>query len=460
MLLLLKECPSLVSCNKELYQFNGRCFDLLTDEFLMQVYQNFIRNHGIMRAWTRRRDVMDSFRVLKEIPVIDSFNDYPNMMCIENGILDLYSRTVIPHTHSMHFDSYIKVTYDPNNQSSSCPAFMHYLNDTFNGDEETINNIIRLGGYLLDTSCKAGKMFLFDGPGGSGKSTLIDTFSMFFNKTHDNTNQVTAMSLEELASGSFDKEDLINSRVNFAAETKKGYLDAEELKKIVTGDLIKVSRKLKRAITFVPKTKIVGACNGLPKFTDTSDGIFRRLILFSFTNQYRTQEEINLYKLNTDLGYKLVDFNLMDKIRSEKDSIFNLFLNGLMELKASNYQFILTNKFVNAIQDFRKDSDTVREFLEDNYVVDRDVEISSTDVYNHFRAWYRTNVADSSYLKLRSAEIGKRIKEVFNLSSCGRKCYFNAATSEWEKPYVYNLSRIIHKKEEPVPPPLENHQYD
>jgi len=736
-LLLLKECPSLVRCNKELFQFNGRCYDLLQEDALLQVYQTFIRKYGIVKAWSRRHDVVASFRVLPDIPTISSFNDYPSLMCIENGVLDIYTRTLSPHSHTLYFDSFINVSYDPSATSNDCPAFLAYLNDTFNGDQETIDNIIRLGGYLLDPSCDAGKMFIFDGPGGcldketfipytvysnqkpinhkggsiemlyerfhnkptkrgkggyhlrsteglsfkvssinennsifknevvdvvksgqkecfklttslnktivasadhkfftgsdyiplselrvgdtvfvhnnthyknkekgskkrvqqryvewfvkyhpsehkksvngcqyfrlkrcravieasmngmtlveyrkalntqseeelsklvylpkevdvhhinkdskddrlenlvvltgrdhdqlhtqenydkmrfivipdtitsitsvglretydikclypynnflanglvvhnSGKSTLINTFTMFFNKTQDDTNQVTAMSLDELASGSFDKEDLIKSRVNFAAEAKKGYLDAEEIKKIVTGDLIKVSRKFGRAVTFVPKSKIVVACNGLPKFTDTSDGIYRRLVLIRFVNQYRSEREIEMYGLNRDLGYKTKDPKLMENITKEKNAIFALFLEGLIKLKNDSYEFLLTKSLVNAVKEFRKDSDTVREFLEDNYEYDPEGEISGNEIYKHFRDWYRINVADSAHLKLRSAEMGKRIKETFGISPAGRKIIFNHETCEYEKPYVYNLSRIVIYKPDPSLP--------
>jgi putative DNA primase/helicase len=451
-LCLLKECPPIVSCNKELFQFNGKCYELISDEFLLQLYNNFIRDFGIVKAWPRRNDVIASFRVLREIPHITAFNDYKSLMCIENGILDTSTRTLAPHSPHLYFDSCINVSYDTENKES-CPVFMNYLDDVFNGDEDTINNIIRIGGYLLDTSCKAGKMFLFNGGGGSGKSTLINVFSMFFHRSSDNSNQVTAMSLEELASGSFDKEDLINSRVNLAAETKKGYVDAEEIKKIVTGDLIKVSRKYGRAITFVPKTKLVVACNGLPKFTDTSDGIFRRLVLVDFPNQYRSDEEIEMYGLNRDLGYKTVDFNLEEKLRKEKNAIFNVFLDGLSALKADHYQFIITKKFINMIKEFRKDSDTSREFFEEMYQYDPDAEICLNDIYIHFKKWYSSNVADGSF-KFRSAEIAKRIKEIYGITFHRRDVVKNSE-GEYEKPYMYHLKRIIHKKDDGFQEALE-----
>ena len=62
-------------------------------------------------------------------------------------------------------------------------------------------------------------MFIFTGGGGSGKSTLIDTYSLFFDEK-----QITALDMEDLARKGFDKESLLTSRVNFCAEAKKGFL--------------------------------------------------------------------------------------------------------------------------------------------------------------------------------------------------------------------------------------------
>jgi len=255
--------------------------------------------------------------------------------------------------------------------------------------------------------------------------------------------QITSISLGDLASDKFKKSDLITSRVNLSAEEKKGYLDAEEIKKIISGDLINVRGLYKNTITFRPKTKIIAASNGAPTFTDKSDGMMRRFVIIKFENQYKDPSEIEKIKYAKEKNIYPWDLDLRDKIKKEKSAIFNLFLDGLMKLKKRKYQFILGAKFDEAINEFKKDSDTAREFLEDNYEIDLEGEMSLQDVYNHYREWYQVNVQDNRAMKFRANEMGRRIREIFGMKAKGQSKMFNPYSQQYEKLTVYGLKRII-----------------
>jgi putative DNA primase/helicase len=363
-------------------------------------------------------------------------NDYPNLMCLNNGILDLNTKVLHPHSSDYFFDSVINIDYEPDN--NECPTFVKFLKEVFNDDKDDVENAIRLGGYLLDTSCKAEKMFIFLGDGGSGKSTLINVYSMFFDPS-----QLTGLSLDVLSNEiSFQREKLIKSRFNQCAEAKKGYLASEEIKKIVTGDLMEVDRKFKTCATFRPRTKIIVAANGEFKFEDTSEGISRRLLFFYFKNKYRSQKELDYIPNYQKKGFKVKDPELAAKFKAEKNAIFNLFINGLDLLRKDHYDFLFSDKSVQALNEYRRDSDTIREFLEDNYEVDEDNKFIGLSVLDHYRQWYRQNVQDTSSMKLRMSEMAKRIKEVFNIQTNGRVCVKNENTNEYERPPTYPLRKV------------------
>jgi len=432
---LLEENENIIRCDKNIYIYNGKCYDLAGPDDVEKMFHRFIMKYGITSAWSKRRDVVESVLAYDRLKKVDKMNDYADLICLNNGIFNFKTKELIPHSQDCYFDSHINIDYDPT--QTSCPNFVKYLNHTFREQQDTIQNLILLGGYLIDPECKANKMFMMDGAGAAGKSTLIDTYSMFF---HDS--QITALSLDELASGSFDKEGLITSRVNFAAEQKRGYIDAEEIKKIVSGDLIKVSRKFKLAATFRPKTKIIVACNGLPKFTDTSEGIFRRLIIIKFKNQYRSEKEIARMTNTEERHIYPKDPLLFGKIKEEKSAIFNLFIEGLIQLRESNYEFLDTDDAYESITEFKRDSDTVREFLEENYEVDLEAQTPIQEVYEYYRSWYRNNVQDTGFLKFRVNEMGRRLKEVFSVDSNGRADFKNNETGGYEKLTVYPIKRI------------------
>lgn len=429
---LLDDNSSLVKCNDGLYEFNGKCYDLIDNTRIDEMYYTFCTKYGVTKQWKNISLITRAVYASSKVPSIEEMNLYDDLICINNGILNIRTKELFPHDKKYHFDSFINVEYKP--EEKDCSSFLKYLQSTFNNDTAIIQNIIYLGGYILDISCKAERMFMLDGPGGSGKSTLINTLDMFFDKS-----QVSPLSLEELSSGSFDKELLITSRLNFCAETKKNYIEAEEIKKIVSGDLIKVSRKHKLAFSFRPKTKIIVACNGLPKFNDTSDGIYRRLVIIPFNNQYKSVDEIKHIKHAEKRHIFEKDYSLMDNIRSEKSAILNLFLGGLLELMDNKYQFIDSKASNKAMETFRKDSDTVREFLEEEYEIDYDNSISVRDVFNNYRDWYANNVQSGGAMKFRTNEMGRRIKEVFGVDKLGPHNIYNSQSEKYERITFYNL---------------------
>lgn len=441
----IEENLNIISHAGNIYRYNSKCYDLMSEPDIDTVFLEFCNKYGSDTAWKNISSTLRAFLVHPNIKKLEKMDE--NLICVNNGIINLNTGELIPHSSDLFFDSCVNVDYDKS-AGLNCPIFLKYLEHIFNKDENTIANVIRLGGYLLDTSCKAKKMFMFDGPGGSGKSTLIDTFSMFFIESMDSRNQITSLSLEELAGNGFDKALLINSRFNTCAETKKGFLDAEEIKKIITGDIIKVREVYSKAVNFRPKTKIVVACNGLPTFKDNSDAIFRRIQIIEFKNQYKSPSDYARIKDAEEKDIYLYDADLLEKIKKEKSAILNLFIGGLLDLKKNNYEFIDSEASYEAMLNFRRGSDTVREFLEDTYEADKESEMPQFQVYEEYKIWYRHNVQESGSFKFRSAELGKRIIDVFKVKPIGRKYIFNNFTQKSEKVTVYPLKHLEEPTEE------------
>ena len=419
---LLNEHPTLVRNDDNLYIFNGKHYDLIEEDGLTKMYNDFVMKYGIIDMWKLNKineiiKFIYTFSKVKKVKI----NSQPNLLCLNNGILNIDTMEFFDHSSNFYFDTFINVDYDP--QNTSCPVFTKFLEDIFSNDKETIGNIIRLGGYLLDYSYenmkKCNRMFIFDGQGATGKSTLLDTFALFFSEK-----QLTSLSLEELAANDMEKENILTSRFNISGEQKKQMLDAENLKRIISGEMVHIKRKHKKAIDIRLKMKIIAACNGMPKFNDTSSGIQRRLFLFKFKNQYKPNHEYKNIKDPEKRNIYLQDNSLFDKIEQEKPAILNLFLEGLKLLRANNFIFEESAEQNLALEEFKSDNNVAHEFLIAHYVIDEDSYIPVKEVYDEFRIWYRDNVNDHNF-KFRSAEMGKRIKESFNVEVNGRKQYID-----------------------------------
>jgi P4 family phage/plasmid primase-like protien len=432
---LVEEYPNLIRCQENIYKYNGKCYDLLSDKDLDEMFLTFCINYGVTSAWKNIGSVVRAFLVYPKIRKVEKMNDYPQLLNLNNGILNIHTKEFIKHDPSYNFDSFVAIDY--NAEDKSCPVFLKYLTNTFNGQKDTITNIIRLGGYLLDTSCAAEKMFLFDGGGSNGKSVLINTFQMFFSE-----DQITPLSLDKLASDSFSKELLIKSRVNFCAEQKKGFLDSEELKKIITCDKMEINRKFKVSLSFTPKCKIISASNGKPTFKDNSYAIYRRILIVNFPNKYVSDIEYAKIKNPTSCHVFLKDKTLLDKIKLELSAILNLFIEGLLDLRANNYEFIESEDSVVAMNEYKRDSDTVREFLEDNYEIDEDAKTPLREIYDYYKSWYHYNVQENGVIKFRINEMGKRIKDIMGIDAVSRGSVFNSTTQRLERETMYPIKLV------------------
>lgn len=437
---ICRDNPNLVKTGSGdlLYKYNGKYYDFLTEKDLDRMVLDFCMKYNVSKAFKSISLILRALKVYPEIKVVEKMNLFENLICLDNCILDIYTKEVFPHDPKYFFDYSLAVKYDV--KANKCPVFVKFLNDIFSGDQETVSNIIRLGGYLLDTSCNAKKCFFFDGLGANGKSTLIDTFTMFFPKRERHP-VVTSLSLEALSKNGFDSSDLIYSRFNLCSETKKGYYDAEFLKLMVTGDLITVRPIYSEPITFRYQGKVVLLGNGKPNFKDTSDGIYRRILFIDFNNKYKPAHEIAKIKDAEKRHIYPMDPFLFSKIQGEASAILNLFIEGLINLRKNDYLFIESAKSEIAMSDFKRDNDTVREFLEENYEIDFETQTPLSEVFYEFRSWYMENVQDTKSMKFRSAEMGKRIKEVFDLDSLGRVKFLNRDTHKYELLTAYNVKR-------------------
>jgi len=186
----------------------------------------------------------------------------------------------------------------------------------------------------------------------------------------------------------------------------------------------------------------------MPTFKDTTHAIYRRLLIIRFKNRYLTEFEYNKLSNPKLSNSYLQDKQLFPKIKKEMSAILNLFISGLIDLRNNDYQFVDSKDSQRAMAEYKKDSDTVREFLEDNYQKSEKGCVSIAEIYEHYRFWYRQNVQDSGSIKFRKNELAKRVKEVFYIDPYTRGIYLNKETNEYERTTVYRLKKIEVKEEE------------
>ena len=419
--------------SSELYAYNDKYYEPVTEHELNQ----FIYNYFVLGVpadkinpqpdnWNtaRSKQISDALVLHPTIKQVDEFDSSQDLLNINNGVLDISDISnpkLIPHHRDQEFSSIIDVTYDKN--KTEAPNYKRFVESTFTElkspetpDFEAIDAINQLGGYLLYPKNKIEGFFMFLGGGANGKSLLIEIYRSFFDDKF-----VTDMSLKAMAQeSSLERSQLIYSRLNISGEEKGRPIDAEQIKKISSGQHILISRKFMEPMTIKPNTKIIVDSNTIPHFKDHTHGTMRRLNLFKFPNKFVSKKDYETLKEPLLKRTFLMENRdtLLPAIMDEKSAIFNIFLSALKTLQKNNWRFPVTNNSTSMLEEYNEETDTLGSWLEETYfptpTKDRD-EFNTeavTTILNDFQEYYQIHFPSTRF-PYSSKGIARRINVVF-----------------------------------------------
>lgn len=257
----------------------------------------------------------------------------------------------------------LPVRYDP---KAKCPRFRRFLTEVVPAAAEA--TVQELLGYLLVPDNSQQKAFLFYGPGGNGKSTLVRVIEALLG-----VDNVASCSLKSLSDDRFAAADLYGKLANAVADiTSEEVASLSTFRAITGGDRLRAERKYERAFDFRPYARLIFSVNRYPPMRDPTNATFARWVVVPFDQQLR--------------GTKAEDKALTRKLTTagELSGILNYALGGLQRLRA-NGTFTVAAASADALARFRLAADTVAMFLAEEAFepgFHRRVE-----VYEAFRMW-------------------------------------------------------------------------
>ena len=142
-------------------------------------------------------------------------------------------------------------------------------------------------GYLLLPDTRLQRFLLMVGDGSNGKSVVFAAIEALLGILN-----ISSVPLEMFAD-KFRLAGTLGKLVNLIPEI--GELDkiAEGyLKAFVVGDAMEFERKFKQPFTARPTARLVAATNNPPRFSDKSDGVWRRISMLHFTVQIPKEEVV------------------------------------------------------------------------------------------------------------------------------------------------------------------------
>lgn len=292
---------------------------------------------------------------------VEQLDADPMLLNVENATIDLGTGRPRPHDRGDLITRVAPVRFD---LAARCPTWMDCL-DTWTGDGVETGYLQRAVGYSLTGATSEQCLFLLDGEGANGKTTFLETIGALCGDYSASAAAATFMA----SGGSSVRSDLARLRGRRfvrAAEVEEGDRFAEVLIKQLTGGDTVVARFLYRdEFEFRPAFKLWIAANRLPEIRGTDHAIWRRIRRVPFPTKITRP-----------------DRQLPARLRAELPGILNWAIEGAVAWGAEGLGVPDTVR--SATQDYRREQDSVGEFIEARCELAPDAEATPTELRDSY----------------------------------------------------------------------------
>lgn len=224
--------------------------------------------------------IADPSRVASDTATAELEADYGGWLIpFENGLLNVGQARMVPFIPDVAFEGHIHARYDPD--VALDPGVEGRIRGVWRGilgSDEMVDFMLTCIGYTLYSEVLSPPaLFVLMGPGGTGKSAVLNTIERMLG-----SERVSSMSPSKLST-QFGLSRLRGMAANLcdeAGDASGARVDSDLLKALAAGRPWDMEQKYKDISRFVNKAKLWFAANSIPDFGDTSSGMMRRMVIF------------------------------------------------------------------------------------------------------------------------------------------------------------------------------------
>lgn len=184
-----------------------------------------------------------------------------------NGLLDLATGELRPHSPQWLSSIQIPLTYDPH---ATCPAWDQFVNETFPEGARAL--AYELAADLLTPDRSEQVAILLTGEGGNGKSAFLAALTAVVGR-----HNIASLSLQKIEADKFAAARLVGKLANICPDLPSTHLTGTSVFKAITGgDTITAERKYSDSFDFTPSARLLFSANRPPHSGDDSEAFFQR----------------------------------------------------------------------------------------------------------------------------------------------------------------------------------------
>ena len=288
------------------------------------------------------------------------------LVSLKNGIFHLEDSILIPHSLGFFTQNSLPFEY---NQSATSPTWDTFLKSVWPEDQQSIDTLQEMFGYILSGDTRQQKFFNIIGPRRSGKGTINKVLVALLGQ-----HNTVAPELGELCD-TFGLQPwlgkLLASFTDARAPERNRSAVVSQLLRIVGGDTITVNRKNKEAWNGYLPTRLVIYSNELLQLTENSNALTGRMIVLKMTRSFFNHED-------TELSHKL---------EQELGGIFNWAMEGLKRRLSRGGHFVQPDSGKEYLDVMAELGNPIGTFVEDALIFDPKSHARKEDVFAAYKHW-------------------------------------------------------------------------
>ena len=292
-----------------------------------------------------------------------------DLLVVANGLLDLATGALAPHTPALFSTGRMPVAWEPD--APRPRRWLTFLEQLFGEDWQAVELLGEWFGYCLSADTSQQKMLFLVGPKRSGKGTIARVLTALVG-----TERIAAPTLSGLATP-FGLQPLLSRPLAIIADARlRGRTDEgavlERLLSITGEDSITIDRKNREAITARLPTRLMLLSNELPRLSDASGALASRMLVLELRRSF----------------YGAEDLELEARLLEDLPAILAWAVEGWRRLRERG-RFVEPESSGSAKEELEMLGSQIAQCVADEFEVGEDLEIEVGAAYSRYLLWVK-----------------------------------------------------------------------
>ncbi|MBF7023645.1 phage/plasmid primase, P4 family [Staphylococcus kloosii] len=329
----------------------------------------------------------------------------PHLIPVNNGVYNQKTKELEEFTPNYVFTTKIATDYVPYKVAPTIDGWDidSWLNSIACNDQEIVNLLWQVIADSMNGNYTRKKIIFLTGGGNNGKGTFQELIRELVGSKN-----VASLKVKEFDS-TYAMSQLEGKTCVIGDDnpTNDYVDDGSNIKSVVTGDVVRVEEKYKPAYSEAFKCAVIQSTNDLPRFKDTTQGLYRRLLIVPF---------------DADFNGEIENRHIRDEyIRSKETLQYVLYRALQLEFE----KFDTPKRSETALHEYKIENDSVYEFKVEEFDNMNVLKIPKPLLYSLYKEFCEENGYSVKSTKSFSKQFGKLLGKEWETNTTAMCSYSN-----------------------------------